>query len=577
MKITKIKIQNFRGLDIECDGLDDKTLFIGQNDSGKSNICSAILKVFTLEKRRKPLISSDSTFCNNLDIELSFQLSLDNLNVQQLGLLQDWFYYDENQKLYMDVWMICKYNTDTMQYEDELRFGKRDGDCSIIPINNQNKLDKVLSVVYINPTYDLANEKKNYFSYKEIKKVENQQALGQSIQNTIADLQNAVKEETIFQDVISDLNDLGDFGLIFDGMKFELSPNIKVESIFNSLDILNFNNNGNQIDYIGDGKSKVLSMILKAKTIDNNKCKIFIVEEPENHLYVLLQKYYLSALLSLSPHQLIITTHSPFIVDFEKINKIYKIAKAYDNDGVLSNFVYSFNINNNDFKEFGYLINTEIAEMIYYDTVVLLEGYSEKYFYNLLSIKDNRFFKYLSKHKIGLYSIGNIAFEKTKQLLESLGIKVYIKTDNDVTKVKNSEKYRYTGLKRVYKYLNTESKEKFLKIISVDNEEALLDALTCDDNEMVIELLEEKMDDLIDLCIKNNILLSKHHDGFEKDFLDYILIEEPQYTLDFKYLKSAKLKNLHEYIMDSDVDITINNQNKKSILLGFVNIDEIFE
>ena len=81
----------------------------------------------------------------------------------------------------------------------------------------------------------------------------------------------------------------------------------------------------------------------------------------------------------------------------------------------------------------------------------------------------------------------------------------------------------------------------------------------------------------IDLCIKNNILLSKHHDGFEKDFLDYILIEEPQYTLDFKYLKSAKLKNLHEYIMDSDVDITINNQNKKSILLGFVNIDEIFE
>ena len=518
MKITKIKIQNFRGLDIECDGLDDKTLFIGQNDSGKSNICSAILKVFTLEKRRKPLISSDSTFCNNLDIELSFQLSLDNLNVQQLGLLQDWFYYDENQKLYMDVWMICKYNTDTMQYEDELRFGKRDGDCSIIPTNNQNKLDKVLSVVYINPTYDLANEKKNYFSYKEIKKVENQQALGQSIQNTIADLQNAVKEETIFQDVISDLNDLGDFGLIFDGMKFELSPNIKVESIFNSLDILNFNNNGNQIDYIGDGKSKVLSMILKAKTIDNNKCKIFIVEEPENHLYVLLQKYYLSALLSLSPHQLIITTHSPFIVDFEKINKIYKITKAYDNDGVLSNFVYSFNINNNDFKEFGYLINTEIAEMIYYDTVVLLEGYSEKYFYNLLSIKDNRFFKYLSKHKIGLYSIGNIAFEKTKQLLESLGIKVYIKTDNDVTKVKNSEKYRYTGLKRVYKYLNTESKEKFLKIISVDNEEVLLDALTCDDNEMTIELLEEKMDDLIDLCIKNNILLSKHHDGFEKDF-----------------------------------------------------------
>lgn len=576
MKIINIKIHNFRGLDIECNGLDDKTLFIGQNDSGKSNICSAILKVFTLDRRRKPLISSDSTFGNNLDIEFDFKLDLEGLNREQLGLLQDWIYQEEG-KYFMDVWMNCKYNTDTMQYEDELRFGKKDGDNAIIPTSNQNKLDKVLSVVYINPTYDLVSEKKNYFSYKEIKKVENQQALGVSIQNTISDLQRAVKEETLFQDVISDLNDLGDFSLIFDGMRFELSPNIKVESIFNSLDILNFNNSGNQIDYIGDGKSKVLSMILKAKTIDNNKCKIFIVEEPENHLYVLLQKYYLSALLSLSPHQMIITTHSPFIVDFEKINHIFKVSKIYDEDGVLVNYINSFNVDNDDFKEFGYLINTEISEMIYYDTVVLLEGYSEKYFYNLLSIKDNNFHRYLTRHRIGLYSIGNIAFEKTKLLLESLGINVYIKTDNDITNVKNSTKYRYTGLKRAYKYLSQDNKNMILSLLSVKDEESLLQALTCAEEERTIPLIEEKMPEIIEICKKDKVLFSNHHDGFEKDFLDYLSISEPQYSEDFKYLKSAKLKNLHEYITENNIDITINETNKNSILLGFVNTDEIFE
>ena len=82
MKIINIKIHNFRGLDIECNGLDDKTLFIGQNDSGKSNICSAILKVFTLDRRRKPLISSDSTFGNNLDIEFDFKLEYPDLNTR---------------------------------------------------------------------------------------------------------------------------------------------------------------------------------------------------------------------------------------------------------------------------------------------------------------------------------------------------------------------------------------------------------------------------------------------------------------------------------------------------------------
>ena len=89
LKILNIKIHNFRGLDIECNGLDDKTLFIGQNDSGKSNICSAILKVFTLVKRRKALVSSDSTFGNNMDIEFSFKLDLEGLSREQLGLLQD--------------------------------------------------------------------------------------------------------------------------------------------------------------------------------------------------------------------------------------------------------------------------------------------------------------------------------------------------------------------------------------------------------------------------------------------------------------------------------------------------------
>ena len=38
-----------------------------------------------------------------------------------------------------------------------------------------------------------------------------------------------------------------------------------------------------------------------------------------------------------------------------------------------------------------------------------------------------------------------------------------------------------------------------------------------------------------------------------------------------KFLKKAKLKNLHEFINENDIDISINNTNKESILVRFLN------
>ena len=183
MKIVKMEIHNFRGLDLALSDLSDRTLFIGHNDAGKSNLCSAIMKVFSPEARRRPLYSSDSSFSNNEDISLFFTLDLQGINPTQKSKLHEYFYIidnEENERFeYMDVWMNCKYNVDTMQYEDELFFGQRGTDEMPILLNRQNPLDKILSVIYIHATYDLDSEKKNYFNYKEIKKVENQLAIVQ--------------------------------------------------------------------------------------------------------------------------------------------------------------------------------------------------------------------------------------------------------------------------------------------------------------------------------------------------------------------------------------------------------------
>ena len=86
-----------------------------------------------------------------------------------------------------------------------------------------------------------------------------------------------------------------------------------------------------------------------------------------------------------------------------------------------------------------------------------------------------------------------------------------------------------------------------------------------------IKIIEEKIPDIANIMCENNILISIHNDGFEKDFLDYIEYQQDKYKETFEYLKKAKLKNLHEFICENDIDISINDNNKNSILLGFMN------
>lgn len=53
MHISFLEIKNFRGIDIKIENINNIVTIIGQNDSGKSNICAAILKVLDYNKRRR--------------------------------------------------------------------------------------------------------------------------------------------------------------------------------------------------------------------------------------------------------------------------------------------------------------------------------------------------------------------------------------------------------------------------------------------------------------------------------------------------------------------------------------------
>lgn len=567
MKIESLMIKNYRGLDIEIDHIENISTIIGQNDSGKSNICEAILKVLDFEKRKQVFIETDSTMGNKEPIEIKIKLLLDDLTIDQYALIREYIHKDENDNKYIVVRLVSEYNSEILEYEDSLYLGDPDIDETEIQAYRQNPLDKILSVIYINPSYNKEREEKQFFLYKEEDNKEQQKMFSNKIEDRLEELKQDIQSETNIIEMQEEINEYGRFEDLLDKLKFEVVPNIRLNNIYKSLEILTLDKDGKELNNIGDGKNKIFSMLLKSKIYSNEKKKIYIVEEPENHLYVLLQKYYIEALKSLNPDQLIITTHSPYIVDFEKTNQIIKVDYNVKNNtrGILKHY-----INNDEFKKLGYLINSEVAEMLYYNNVLLVEGESEKYFYNLLLIKDMNFHKYIFENRFGIFAVNGIAFEMVKELLEALGVNVFIKTDNDIFKVQNTEEtYRYAGLERCIKYLKAQSKEKVKQLLGWDDLNK--ERFRFDGENTKIKIIEEKITDIINIMRENNILISNHNDGFEKDFLDYIEYPQEKYKEAFEYLKKAKLKNLHEFICENKIDISINDINKNSILLGFMN------
>ena len=125
----------------------------------------------------------------------------------------------------------------------------------------------------------------------------------------------------------------------------------------------------------------------------------------------------------------------------------------------------------------------------------------------------------------------------------------------------------------MYSYLGDEGREKVKKILGIEDLSNSKNFRFTNKNEK-LELIENNIDKLCGVFKENKILLSKHNLGFEKDFLDYIQYNEEDYDDIIKYLKDAKLTNLHKFIVDHSIDIKINEANKTSILLGFVENDK---
>ena len=555
MYIEKISIFNYRGIEFESMELSKTTIIFGKNDSRKTTFFSAIRKVLDYQERKKELLETDSTNLNKKDIKIEITLNVSDINKEDENVALKYIYSIDDKK-YLKIILEAKFNEKSNSYEETITIDA-EGDPFLFSANRWiPPIDEIISIVFIPASYSLEDDKKSFFNFR--KKIISEEEKGMVLQNvkaSIDEFNNKVSLESFVVDMSDSINKNNKFQLMKD-VQLNVSSVVKNNDIFKSLDIITHYQT-KELSELGDGRNKILSLLLKLNSI-NNKRVILLIEEPENHLYVHYQKNLISEVEKFfnSDSQILCSTHSPFIIDYRKIDQLVKF--EYKN-GEFSFFSY-FLVKNIDRDENnkGYFFNLEFAEVLYCEKVILIEGYSEKSFYNYLLTFDHDFFLKIVEQNIGfLFSFG-VAFEKPKEILESLNIKVSILTDNDMN-TDDGGLYNYFGIKRCYKYLNNFDKLEFNNLFK---------SLVENNFKLENKIKQECLNSVILFFEKRNIFLPNHHDGFERDFVNFLDLEEKEEVI--KKLKKAKLKNLVELILKNQSLMKVKNTNKNNRLIKVI-------
>lgn len=173
--------------------------------------------------------------------------------------------------------------------------------------------------------------------------------------------------------------------------------------------------------FIGSGDQSIIKTEVALNQIPNDVNSIILIEEPENHLsYSRLNKFLSRVNDSIDNNQLVISSHSNFVVNklgIDKVSLIYnqKIMKFENLQPETANF----------FKK---LPGFDTLRMVLSKSVILCEGPSDElvlqkaYYdkYNKLPIED----------EIDIISVGT-SFLRFLEIAEHLDINIAVVTDND--------------------------------------------------------------------------------------------------------------------------------------------------
>ncbi|MED1674963.1 ATP-dependent nuclease [Pallidibacillus thermolactis] len=587
MQIKSIHLKNFRNFEKVDLNLNNKNIIFGRNDFGKTNFLYALRFLFDTNIRKNGFEITDY-HKRNTDEKIIIQIELD--------ISDD---CDDCQFIRARVQGATSFSKGNFfiqvegEFDEEKQIGNpvlkwggaKDELSQIEQKGIYSLLDNIFEVVYISPNISPNDLFKKHRSllYKETKTDKSEE-----IKKAIESLNEVISQDSRVQYINSQLTNKYN-EIRKEDVHIKLQSEHEVNGVFNHLTPYIHENEkeGNLYPTSGDGRQKILAYALtslieelKIEEKADKRISIFLMEEIENSLHPTMQQIISRHLFNenkkLYPY-LFVTTHSEHMfmyMDDVELIRIYK-----DDKGTIQNNSIFYNVPK-EFKNTRKTFNEKLAEALFFDKVLLVEGMSEKILFE--SMLEKMIFDLKEIHlktieETKILSVEGIGFEDYIRILNKLGIKVIIKTDNDVKKLNNENKVSLLGIRRCQRInailenneINESNLAKPYQYRATGDFKSIR-------NKIKVEVFEKYKDE-IEKWENNGIFLSEIE--LEED-LEAALPNDHLKELPFDlvtHLQDAKKKNMNEYInnhLNSELAKIIFNDNRFVCLKRLVGVDE---
>lgn len=440
MKIEKVHIKGFRNFDDVVVELGEKTLIFGPNDSGKTNFLHALRILFdpSLSARDFELTTSDFNCRTNPDrVEITATLC----DVREDCLISVFGgNLDEGRT---DVGYTCN-------REGDYKFLVGNEKAGIEPVQSRFYI-KHLVLEYVNSTRDASRFLKRSQtalleaarnSRNEDDAHDDDDSI-KEIQNSLESLNDGISGLHYITNALKSVNDeMARMSALNEGHEARLvAGNTDAGKLLDNLQLA-YLSDDTPLTFGGEGRSNQLffSTWLSQRNIKKpvEKVSIVAIEEPEAHLHPQQQRALAKYLSSCIDGQVLLTTHSPQIVERFASDALVKMGS--EGKPTCSGIELGREVD-----ALGYRLNPIVAEVFFSRGVFLVEGPSEIVFFRALATAVGID---LDRENLSVLSVDGIGFKPYVLCCEALGIPWALRTDNDVFKVPNKERYRLAGVAR---------------------------------------------------------------------------------------------------------------------------------
>ena len=456
MEIEKVELIGFRNFSRSTINFNANTLILGANDVGKTNLIFALRLLLdrSLSERDIEPQTTDFYIDSNGQQVSDFEVNLFFKNVCEdsaRSILRGHVSEDDTSVFSFRAKLSGDYQILTGSSMDDLQEA------------NSRFYLKAINLKYVQSRRDLKrfieSEKKHLLKIAKEERpeqeVKNDDTHTSLISKSLTTINSQIKNLNYVRQSTSLVNEeLKSLSHLDSGYRVTLDTGaIQVQQFIDNLQ-LGAEKNGAPLLLGGDGRdNQILLALWKAKSErehdPQHHVTFYCVEEPEAHLHPHQQRRLASYLNESLCGQVLITTHSPQVVEQFKPSSIIRL--YIDKDTSVAASEGCSQCINDAWDDLGYRMSILPAEAFFSSCVLLVEGPSEKLLYQEMS---KEFDKCLDYFNVSIISVDGVQFKVYTQILSAMGIPYVVRTDNDVSKVPHRDERTLAGFNRCIEIAN---------------------------------------------------------------------------------------------------------------------------